>query len=28
MQNDNEYKSMMSDLEKAWQAARSKYEGT
>ncbi|HEX7296038.1 MAG TPA: protein kinase [Pyrinomonadaceae bacterium] len=28
MQNDSEYKSMMSDLEKAWHAARSKYEGT
>ena len=28
LQNDSEYKSMMSDLEKAWQAARSKYEGT
>jgi len=28
IQNDSEYKSMMSDLEKAWQAARTKYEGT
>ena len=28
IQNDSEYKTMMSDLEKAWQAARSKYQGT